>query len=76
MSLHKKLQDPAVVILDVRTPAEFASGHIAGAVNVDFESGSFDQDIQKSGEFQDLRCLLPQWQSIWPGNINHGQEWL
>lgn len=36
-----------MVILDVRTPAEFASGHIAGAVNVDFESGKFDQDIQK-----------------------------
>ena len=43
----QKIADPAVVILDVRTPAEFASGHIAGAVNVDFESGSFDQDIQK-----------------------------
>ena len=43
----QKITDPAVVILDVRTPAEFASGHIAGAVNVDFESGSFDQDIQK-----------------------------
>jgi rhodanese-related sulfurtransferase len=42
----QKIADPTVVILDVRTPAEFASGHITGAVNVDFESGSFEQDIQ------------------------------
>ena len=48
----QKIADPAVVILDVRTPAEFASGHIAGAVNVDFESGSFDRDIQKLENFK------------------------
>jgi rhodanese-related sulfurtransferase len=32
---------PGVTIVDVRTPAEFASGHIAGAVNVDVESANF-----------------------------------
>jgi len=43
----KKLTDTSVVLLDVRTPAEFASGHISGATNIDFESGTFESDIQK-----------------------------
>ena len=30
-----------VVVLDVRTPAEFASGHIEGALNIDFYSKDF-----------------------------------
>ncbi len=35
-----------VVILDVRTPAEFASGHIQNAINVDAESGNFAAQIE------------------------------
>ncbi len=42
-----KISDTSVVLMDVRTPGEFASGHIAGATNLDFESGVFDQEIQK-----------------------------
>lgn len=34
-----------LVILDVRTPAEFREGHIAGAKNMDFFGGKFDVDI-------------------------------
>ena len=33
-----------VVVLDVRTPDEFAAGHLAGAQNVDF----FDKDFEKN----------------------------
>ena len=40
------IADPSIVILDVRTPAEFAEGHIANAINIDFESGNFAQEIQ------------------------------
>jgi rhodanese-related sulfurtransferase len=29
------------VILDVRTPAEFAAGHLPGAINIDVESADF-----------------------------------
>lgn len=35
-----------VVILDVRTPGEFATGHIANAINIDAESGSFASQIE------------------------------
>lgn len=33
------------VLIDVRTPAEFAEGHLAGAVNIDLQSGGFEQQI-------------------------------
>jgi phage shock protein E len=33
------------VVLDVRTPAEFADGHIAGAVNIDFNAGDFRNQV-------------------------------
>jgi rhodanese-related sulfurtransferase len=32
---------PAVVVLDVRTPAEFATGHLQGAVDLDIRSADF-----------------------------------
>jgi rhodanese-related sulfurtransferase len=32
---------PGTVVLDVRTPAEFASSHLARAVNVDVEAADF-----------------------------------
>ena len=35
-----------VVILDVRTPAEFAAGRIANSINIDAESGNFEAEIQ------------------------------
>ena len=34
-----------VIILDVRTPEEYAGGHISGAINVNLNSGSFETDI-------------------------------
>jgi rhodanese-related sulfurtransferase len=36
-----------VITLDVRTPGEFAEGHIAGAINIDVESGVFESEIAK-----------------------------
>jgi len=29
------------IVIDVRTPAEFAAGHVAGAQNIDVEAGDF-----------------------------------
>jgi len=36
---------PSTVLLDVRTPAEFSAGHIAGAVNVDVQSSTFAKTL-------------------------------
>lgn len=36
---------PGVVTIDVRTPPEFAAGHIPGAINIDVESPAFDTQI-------------------------------
>jgi rhodanese-related sulfurtransferase len=34
-----------LVVLDIRTPEEFAAGHIAGAVNVDYYEASFRDQL-------------------------------
>ncbi|NNL15340.1 MAG: rhodanese-like domain-containing protein [Flavobacteriaceae bacterium] len=36
-----------VLLIDVRTPQEFKSGHIENAVNVDFKSSDFSEAVQK-----------------------------
>ncbi len=33
--IEEKKQDPKFVIIDVRRPAEYAGGHIPGAINID-----------------------------------------
>ena len=37
--------DPAPVLIDVRTPEEFAAGHLAGAELVDFNAPDFREQI-------------------------------
>jgi len=37
--------DPEFVLLDIRTPSEVEAGHIPGAVNLDFYSPSFRDDL-------------------------------
>lgn len=36
-----------VVVVDVRTPSEYAAGHVDGAINVDVEAPTFDAEIAK-----------------------------
>jgi rhodanese-related sulfurtransferase len=36
------LEERPVVVLDVRTPAEYAGGHLAGATLVDFRAPDFE----------------------------------
>lgn len=37
--------DPDFIILDIRTPSEFAEGHIENAANLDFYSDTFADDL-------------------------------
>lgn len=37
--------EPGTVVVDVRTPGEYAAGHVDGAVNIDVESGNFASEI-------------------------------
>lgn len=39
------MEEPGTVVVDVRTPAEFASGHIEGAVNIDVSAADFTTRI-------------------------------
>jgi len=39
--------EPTFIIIDVRTPEEFAEGHIEGAINRDFRSENFDGQIDE-----------------------------
>lgn len=41
---QKVIGDKSVQVVDVRTPSEFADGHIAGSVNMDV-SGNFERQI-------------------------------
>jgi rhodanese-related sulfurtransferase len=41
----EKISDKSVIILDVRTAAEFAEGHIPSAINLDVLSDYFTADI-------------------------------
>jgi rhodanese-related sulfurtransferase len=40
-----KVAEAGVITLDVRTPIEFAEGHIEGARLIDFQSGNFENKI-------------------------------
>src|SRR5687767_13881194 len=40
-------KDGKIVVLDVRTPEEYKTGHIAGAVNVDFKQKDFAEKVAK-----------------------------
>lgn len=37
--------EPGTVVVDVRTPGEYAAGHVDGAVNIDVESPDFATQI-------------------------------
>lgn len=46
-SFSKKVQEAGVVTLDVRTRGEFSQGHIAGAINIDVETDTFQNEVSK-----------------------------
>jgi phage shock protein E len=38
---------PGVTMIDVRTPEEYAAGHVEGAININVEGPTFSSDIGK-----------------------------
>lgn len=46
--------NPSSILVDIRTPDEFASGHIAGAINVDFYSPDFVTRMTEIGRAKEL----------------------
>lgn len=38
--------DSSFIILDVRTPNEYADGHLEGAINISLNSGNFENEIE------------------------------
>jgi rhodanese-related sulfurtransferase len=45
--IENNANNPDFIILDIRTPDEFASGHIEKAINIDFYEPTFKDDINK-----------------------------
>ena len=43
--IQENQSNPDFVIIDVRTPEEFAEGHVVNAINIDFRSESFRDEI-------------------------------
>jgi len=39
------MKRPGTIVLDVRTPAEYASGHLAHAQNIDIEASDFANQL-------------------------------
>ncbi len=39
--------NPDFVLIDIRTPEEFESGHIPGAININYHTDSFIADLDK-----------------------------
>ena len=44
-SMEKTMLTTNTIIIDVRTPAEYAEGHVEGAINLDLESGQFEAEL-------------------------------
>lgn len=43
----EKMKKEGAIVLDVRTPQEFASGHLKNAININVNGATFVQDIAK-----------------------------
>jgi rhodanese-related sulfurtransferase len=45
--IQSNINNPEFIILDVRTPGEFESGHIGGAINIDYNADDFETKISQ-----------------------------
>ncbi len=40
-------ENPDMMILDIRTPEEFNSGHIPASINIDYKAENFESELKK-----------------------------
>ena len=59
---QKLVAEKQVVVLDVRTPAEFKEGHIPGATNIDFRAADFQERI---GQLDKSKAYLVHCEAGW-----------
>jgi rhodanese-related sulfurtransferase len=45
--IEENKDNPDFIILDIRTPEEYESGHLENAINIDFYSDSFHHELDK-----------------------------
>ena len=45
--IQENQPNPDLIIIDVRTPEEFAGGHIQGSINIDFYASTFEEELSK-----------------------------
>lgn len=45
--IEERKEDPNFIVIDIRTPEEYAQGHLPGAVNLNFYSESFREDLNR-----------------------------
>ena len=45
--IQRNQGNPDFMIIDVRTPEEFAEGHIENAINIDFYSQTFEEELDR-----------------------------
>jgi rhodanese-related sulfurtransferase len=43
----EKMKQSNAIVLDVRTSEEFSTGHLDGALNIDWDSGRFQEDVKQ-----------------------------
>ncbi len=48
--IQENKNNPDFIILDVRTPAEYASGYIENAVNIDYYEDDFEETLDTYGK--------------------------
>lgn len=74
-------ENPEIIVIDVRTPKEYAEGHISKAQNIDFKSNRFRQELAKLDRNQTylVHCKsgtrsgksLPEWEKLGFTKIYH-----
>ncbi|MBK8499309.1 MAG: rhodanese-like domain-containing protein [Flavobacteriales bacterium] len=47
-------------LVDVRTPAEYAAGHLIGSINIDWTADDYRSGLCRTGQERARAALLPQ----------------